>query len=310
VRSAVQEFGSHLIMPRSLMPAVCVLAAGGSKLRPILFDADGLEADERVDVAGLSSLSPTYRILRDVEAQMVRQSKAILTRTAVAAEILYHRAGPPVRRDQLHVVANGRDENIFQPGVPETRAAVRGEFGIDDLAPLLVYAGSVGPQYRFEAVARLFSEVRRIRGDSRLLVLTGSPDVAFKALGNAAAASIIERVPPEEVPRILAAADVGLAYRSTSFSMQGVSPIKIGEYLLCGLPVIGTAAVGDTNAAVNGGLFFDDEAGSTAAARWFIEEVLPHRDGYRQRARALGQAHFSLRRSVEDYARALFAFSI
>src|SRR5689334_22273616 len=36
VRSAVKDFGSDILMPRSLLPAIAVLAAGGSRLRPLL----------------------------------------------------------------------------------------------------------------------------------------------------------------------------------------------------------------------------------------------------------------------------------
>ena len=52
VRRAVRYFGSDVLMPRSLMPALATLAAGGAKLAPILFDADGLAADERVEFGG------------------------------------------------------------------------------------------------------------------------------------------------------------------------------------------------------------------------------------------------------------------
>jgi hypothetical protein len=129
LRRAVRDFGSDVIMPRSLMPALVALTAGGRKLRPIVFDADGLAADERVEVGGLDPTSMTYRILRDVEAQMVRHSAAILQRTQLSAEILYHRAGPPVTLDMFHVVANGRDEAVFQPTIPLFAAKFAGSWG-------------------------------------------------------------------------------------------------------------------------------------------------------------------------------------
>jgi glycosyltransferase involved in cell wall biosynthesis len=87
--------------------------------------------------------------------------------------------------------------------------------------------------------------------------------------------------------------------------MQGIAPVKLSEYLLCGLPVIGTAAIGDTTAVVEQGLFLDDSDGRAEAAKWLVEEIMPRRDSYRERARAAGQAQFSLARSVEDYVRAL-----
>jgi glycosyltransferase involved in cell wall biosynthesis len=150
----------------------------------------------------------------------------------------------------------------------------------------------------------LFHEVRRLRPDSRLLVLTGTPERAIQS-AEEAAGTVVMSVSPDAVPRFLACADVGLAYRSTSYSMQGIAPIKLGEYLLCGLPVIGTAAVGDTRAVVEEGLFFDEAAGTKAAAQWLVGEVLPNRDIYREKARKAGKTEFSLCRSIQDYSRAL-----
>ncbi len=308
VRNAVRAFSSDVIMPRGMMPSISVLAAGGQKLRPLLFDADGLPTDERVDVGGISATGATYRILRDTEAQTVRLSTSVLIRTQRTADILYHRAGPPVTMERFHVVANGRDESVFHTFDAQTRAEVRGRLQIENSAPLLVYAGSMGPQYRTDSMASLFAEVRRLRNDARLLVLTGSPEVATRAFREAEEGATIMRVLPEEVPRYLAAADVGLAYRSKIFSMQGVAPVKLSEYLLCGLPVIGTAAVGDTGAVVDEGLLFDDDGGTAAAAHWLLNVVLPQREFYRDQARAAGRAQFSLTRSIKDYARALEAF--
>jgi len=308
VRAAVRAFGSDVIMPRSMMPGIATLAAGGPKLRPLLFDADGLEADERVDVAGLSPTSATYRILRDVEAQLVRLSTSIITRTQRAAEILTDRTGPPSKLSSFHVVANGRDDRIFHPYDPEARAALRRRLGIADAAPLLAYAGSIGPQYGMAEMKSLFQEVRRLRPDARFLVMTGNLDRAETALKDEAGAALIMRVPPHEVAQHLAAADVGLAFRSTSFSMQAVAPIKLSEYLLCGLPVIGTSGIGDTQAVVDEGLLFEGNLGAEDAALWIVNQVLPQREGYRQRARAVGRAQFSLNRSIRDYARALEPF--
>jgi glycosyltransferase involved in cell wall biosynthesis len=228
----------------------------------------------------------TYRILRDVEAQLVRLSTSIVTRTTRAAEILCHRAGPPTALRSFHVVSNGRDESLFHPFDPEARAATRRRLGIAEGAPLLVYAGSIGPQYG-----------------------VGNIDRASEAFGEEGEVATIMRVAPDEVSQFLAAGDVGMAYRSTHFSMQGVAPIKLSEYLLCGLPVIGTAAIGDTEAAVDEGLFLDEESGAQEAARWFVNDVMPRREDFRRKARAVGQHRFSLARSVEDYAKALEPFN-
>jgi glycosyltransferase involved in cell wall biosynthesis len=303
VRRAVREFGSEIVMPRSHMPAIAVGAAGGARFRPILFDSDGFAADEKVEFGSLSATGPTYRTLRRVEARTVRAAASVIVRSAAAARILGERAG--VGPERFHVVANGRDETVFHPHDETVRLAVRGELGIEAAAPLAVYAGSVGPQYRFDRIRGFAEALSRRRPDARLLVLSGSPDLAEAELKGAALAPVVMRAEPERVARYLAAADIGLAFRADSFSVQGVAPVKLGEYLLCGVPAVGNSAVGDTAAAIAAGLFFDDEAGTEAAAQWLVDEVIPNRQAYRDRARAAGIEGFSLRRSVEDYLAAI-----
>jgi glycosyltransferase involved in cell wall biosynthesis len=305
VRKAVRRFGADAIMPRSILPSLAVLAAGGPSLRPVLLDADGIEADERVEFAGLSPTGLVYRVMRDIEAQMVRKAATVLVRSAAAREILMARAGPPADPAKYTIVANGRDESAFQPFDPKTRLAVREELGIDPAAPLAVYAGSVGPQYRFDLIRGFAEAVARRRPDARLLILSGSPDRAEAELAGAPLRPVFMRAAPERVGRYIAAADIGLAYRAQSFSMQAVAPVKLGEYLLCGVPAVGNANVGDTRGPSAAGVFLDDSEGPEAAARWLIEAVLPRREEYRDRARAAGVESFSLRRSVADYLAAI-----
>ncbi len=305
VMSAARDFGSDFVMPRSLMPALATLAA--RKLdRPIVFDADGLQADERVEFAGLAPTGAVYRILRDVEAQIIRRSSAVLIRSQAASDILLARVGPPLGPERFHVVTNGRNVDLFHPGTPHERIAVRQELGIPGDAPLLVYAGSVGAQYRFDQAADLLRHVRDRRADSHLLVLSGSPEEASSILTHCGCSEdsyTVMRSAPERVPRFLAAADAGIAYRAPSFSMRAVAPVKVAEYLLCGLPVIGTAGIGDTRAAVEAGVFLNGSGSD--AADWLLNHVLVMREELRGIARQVGVEHFSLQTAIDSYAQAL-----
>lgn len=309
VRSAVRRFGSDAIMPRSVLPSLAVLAAGRSGLRPVVLDADGLEPDERVEFAGMKPTGIPYRLLRDIEAQMVRKSAAILVRTAAAREILMARAGPPADPGKYRIVANGRDGRAFHPFDAESRRAVRSGLGIAQDAPLIVYVGSFGPKYRTDGIGELAMALRARRPDTRLLVLSLAPEQVRTELldrfpGLADFATIV-RAAPGDVARHVAAADVGTVFINETFSTRTVLPVKTGEYLLCGVPAVGTVEVGDNEAALEAGVFFDDRRGPDEAARWVVEEVLPAREQYRERARAIGIGHFSLERSISDYRDAL-----
>lgn len=310
VRKAIRDFNIDVVMPRSTMPALATLLALRGSTVPIMFDADGLPLDERVDFAGQSPSSAGYRFLRDIEAQTVRRASVVLTRSTKAMDILLARAGAGTVQDKFHVVSNGRDADLFSSRDVETRSRVRQALGVEQDAPLLVYAGSMGQQYCLDEMLQLFALVRQRRPDAQLMILTGLPEWVNRTLGaypELASAATVMTVSARDVPEYLASADLGLALRQPSFSMQAVAPIKLGEYLLCGLPVVATVGIGDTDAisAESGFLLHHmDNSELKAAAEWFIDIVLPRRDAYRARCREAGIAHFSLEASIQSYIKA------
>jgi len=282
----------------------------------MVFDADGLPLDERVDFAGQSPSSFVYRMLRDVEAQAVRRANVVLTRSGKAIEILHARAGAGTSSRKFHVVSNGRDSKLFKPVDPSLFNEIRNslDFNIND--PLIIYAGSLGGKYCLKEMLKFFSFIHARRKDSKFVILTSSPDLVKSML------EIFPLIKPNItslyaqnslVAKYLSCADLGLAFIRPSYSMQAASAIKIGEYLLSGLPVIGTPGIGDSNEiCARGGYVLRNmlEDDLIAAADWFIDSVLPQRENYRKSSRALGMNRFSLEASAESYRQALQHFKV
>jgi glycosyltransferase involved in cell wall biosynthesis len=111
---------------------------------------------------------------------------------------------------------------------------------------------------------------------------------------------------PAQIPAILAAADVGLALRRETPSQRGISPIKVGEYLLCGLPVV-ASRVGDLEqqlGASDAALLVDtaDRGAAEQIAAWTVGHALGKRDVLRTTARELGLRWFALEQCVATYA--------
>ena len=94
--------------------------------------------------------------------------------------------------------------------------------------------------------------------------------------------------------------------------MRGVAPVKMGEYLLCGLPVVATPNTGDTSRLLqhNGACFlldkFDAES-YAAAADWLAGVHL--KSEVANLARKTGEALFSLNAAVASYKKALKALA-
>ena len=300
------------------MPALSALLASKKNKIPTIFDADGLALDERIEFSNQNPSSFLYRILRDIEAEAVRQADVVLTRSNKAIDILVARAGAGVDSKKFHVVSNGRDSILFSPATEDMREKTRQELNIPIDAVLLVYAGSVGKQYCFPEMIEFFKICRERFQNAYLLILTASveeaKDFIRKQPSEISQVITVRSVEPYQVPQYLGVADLGLALRQPSFSMQAVSPIKIGEYLLCGLPVIATAGIGDSIPVQdsNSIFFLDGMSGDELkmAANWFIEINRCDKSKRIMRSRRFGLSYFSLESSTEKYLSAINALKM
>ncbi|HEX9950167.1 MAG TPA: glycosyltransferase [Rubricoccaceae bacterium] len=301
-----------VLFPRSIVPAA--MALGALRVLPaarLLYDADGLVADERADFGGWSRGGRAYRAFTAVERAAVRRADVLLVRSEAARDVLASRAGDASVPDRTVVVTNGKDEALFSPGIAASRAATRARLGIAPEAPVVLFAGSMGTPYNPDRMVAFFEAVRQRRPESVLVLLTGSPDeaAALAAAHRLPETSVrVRHAAPDEVPVLLAAADVGLGFYAPALSMQARAPIKVGEYLLCGLPALCTRGVGDVDRQLEGdvGRLLPDLSDETlaAAAAWAVEDLLPARDVYRTRCRDRGLALFTLGRSARLYREA------
>jgi glycosyltransferase involved in cell wall biosynthesis len=310
---AARRVGATVVMPRSLLPGAMALLArpllGGARL---VFDADGLMADERVELGGQSPTGAPYHILRRIERRLVRSADGVMTRTEAAKSILLERAGEGVPEGRIHVIPNGVDGARFRPRPPEATREIRARYGASPGAPLVVYAGSIGPQYMVDEAFAFFARLWARRPEARLVVLTGAEALASAALERAKVergAAWVGRLEPSRVPEVLAAADCGLALRRPTLSQRAVSPIKVSEYLLSGLPVLATRGIGDLDALLEGTpaarLLCAEAPDLEGAVDWLLDEVLPHREAASRAARALGERAFELDLAVTRLARLL-----
>ncbi|MES1926953.1 glycosyltransferase [Salinisphaera sp. T31B1] len=299
-----------VLMPRSIIPAAMSLVAVRF-LRDVklLYDADGLKADERADFGGWRRDGKMYRLFRRIENAAVARADGIVTRTRHSRDILAERShNPSAILAKTTVTSNGKNSALFTIGDKQARARTRKSIGVSENAPLVVYAGSLGAQYFPERMVAFFERLLRVRPDTHVLWLTGTPGVARSLIAQRPLlqdACTIKSVSPGDVPALLASADLGLAFRARCLSQQAVAPIKVGEYLLCGVPVFGSAGIGDLDSQIDNSVGFltavlTDEA-LDAAVHWFLDEVLRQRERFRARCRAVGLEHFSLERSADQY---------
>jgi teichuronic acid biosynthesis glycosyltransferase TuaH len=100
--------------------------------------------------------------------------------------------------------------------------------------PLLVYVGALGTRLDVDALLRIAARFP----EARILLVGPSVDPDhLKPLGAAANIEIRPAVPRREVTGLVHAADVGLVPHVRSALTEGMSPLKLYEYLAGGIPV-------------------------------------------------------------------------
>lgn len=303
IANYVNKESIGIIMPRSVFPLLLGIRLK-KKIRnlKLIFDADGLPLDERIDSGIWKPNSFTYRILRDVEYQGLIASDLVLTRSYKAIDILKHRSGGVLRDEIFRVVSNGRDSVVFNK--KKGGSLLRKKLGIPTTHRVIVYVGSIGPQYCLDEMLSFYHSLKK-RGKVTFLILTNEIAVfndSIKSLGKIDLQHIIiKTVNPENIPDYLNISDLGLALRKPTFSMKAVAPIKLGEYLLCGVPVLSNVGIGDTEEILNDKncgyvLKYMTDSEFEGAVDWFVNSEFDTTE-----LRKTGLKHFSIDGSVEKF---------
>lgn len=309
IRNYVKEHGIHTVMPRSTMPAMMVnrlLDFLKKNQVEVIFDADGLPLQERLDYTYLKAGSLQYKILKKEETQLLKRADKVLVRTQKAKEIHLDLIGK-AHAHKFHIVSNGRDAVFFKPD-PVARKEIREKLGIGQEELLFVYSGSLGPQYVFGEMLDLFHQYFLKDGKAKFLVLSRSAgEVASMIPGKLDGLVMPMVVDFQEIPKYLSAADVAFNFRFPASSLAGIAPIKLGEYLMMGIPTISSRGIGDTEELLVGRDFcclvdLKDPEYPEIAIDW-IREVRPGLD--RESIRTFGVEEFGLKKSIEDYRKVL-----
>jgi len=297
-----------LLHARSEFPAVIAGVLARLSGLPMLYEHDASISEERVDSGVWRRGGLVYRVTRAVERWLpARAQEMIVLSQRYAQRLRDDGVGVPIA-----VLPCSTDTEIFQRD-QAVRLDVRHAHGWEGRL-VAVYSGSSGGWYQLEEMAQFFARLHAVMPATHWLCLINDDPAAMRRLaarhGIPADALTVRSVPAAEVPRWLSAADVGLAFIRAGTSKYASSPNKVAEYLACGLPVIMTPGVGDTEQLLDvpeaGHVLAGSGVSAYDRAIAWLQEVLPQLPQAADVCRRIAVERLSLEGSIEAY-RAIYA---
>lgn len=278
------------------------LIARGRRARLVLEVRD-LWPAAMVDL-GVITNRRVIRALEGLEMGNYRAADAVVVVTEGFRENLIGRGIPG---GKVHTIRNGADIDRFaaRPDAAKGVAAMRARLGVGDDDTLVLYAGAHGISH---ALADVVRAAGKLAGEAVhfALVGDGAEKPAIEEQVERSGLANVTLLPPvtrDEMPDLLAAADVCLAPLRDVPVFTTFIPSKLFEYLAAGRAVIGALRGEAAEILTEAGAVVvepENPAALADAVRALAADPA-RRAAMGERGRAFVAAHFDRRRLAEQY---------
>lgn len=261
---------------------------------------------------GSRLLRPLYLRMKQLEGPMIREADRIVCLTGRARDLLidWYLGDVPQARDRFQIIPCCADFTHFDPAKLDTAAVaeLRARLGLASGQTVLLYLGSLGPDYLLPQMLDLFAELAKLRSDARFLFVSNNGrelvEAECAARGIDPARIQFTSAERDQVPAHIALATLSVVFIRADLSKAGCSPTKLAELFAMNVPVVANCGVGDIDAIIsparNGSALVADFAPQTL--REALAKVLELRDKGGMAIRS-NSAEFDLPAGVASYAR-------
>lgn len=277
--------------------------------KKFVYDINGLLAEEYADAGIWKRDSVIFRIVNNFEKMIIFFANGIIPLSEKIARKIVNGSYVPYKKSKwnFQVIPSHVDMGRFILNDSKNVGIVQ-KYGLGKRF-VLIYVGSIGTWYMLEEMLDFFKIMSEIISNSIFLILSHvDKEEIFSVvrkknigLGNI----IVSECLPEEMPRYLSTADAAIFFIKPVFSKEACSPIKFGEYLASGLPLVINKNVGDTEEIVkdnNVGVVvenFTQENYKKAALS--LKELIDKDKNLKHKCRETAQKFLSLEMSLERY---------
>ncbi len=195
-----------------------------------------------VELAGVSPAHPMVRVTAWLERYAYRHADTVVSLLPCSRDYMTEHGLDPAR---WRYIPNGVESPVLSSRESTQPCVLTARRWHDEGRTTVVYAGAMGPPNYVHSLVDAI-DVLRQRGDRKVsAVIVGRGDesaaiarqVAELGLGDRVA--LFEQIPKREIPALLAESDIGyISLRPEPLFRFGVSPNKLFDYMMAGLPVL------------------------------------------------------------------------
>lgn len=247
------KYRFDVIHARMIVPAtICLFLQKIRKFR-WLFDMRGLLAEEYVGHGRWKENGIKFKLVKYIEKKCILNANFIIVLTQRQKDFILGLPFMNKKNIGIDVIPCCVDLEKFTLNLDKKNPIIE-QFGLRDKF-ILIYLGSLGTCYLLLEMLDYFLCLRRrIHNAFFLFVVNDNKDYVLKKVeerGLKKEEFGVVSCNFEDVPAMLSVGDAGI-YFINPYKKIGSCPIKLGEFLACGLPVISNSGIGDTAEIIKG----------------------------------------------------------
>jgi glycosyltransferase involved in cell wall biosynthesis len=294
-----------IIHCRSYIASLIGLSAKKRKGVKFIFDmrdfwADSGRETRRFDTENNLIHRLIYKFFKRKERQFLEQADHVISLTFEGKKVLdaWRRNGMKITQ-AVSVIPCCADFELFDSARldKERLLKLRTSLGLDGCF-VLNYLGSLGPTYLTNEMMDVFKVLLKKRPNSKFLIIANNDHhLAIKAAKEKEIDPqklIIVKGTKEEIPYLVAQANLSVLFYHPSFGKKACSPVKLGELMAMNIPVIGNTQIGDLDS------FLDLEKNNSTVVHSFDEDEYSHvLDKVLEK---MGQGNSHIRNTARDWS--------
>lgn len=255
--SLIKKNKVKVVHTRSYVPALLGLYFKKKKGIKFIFDMRDFWADagkeiKRFDVENNKVHKAVYTFFKKKEKEFLEHADHIISLTEAGKHVMEHwkRKGMNIAAP-ITVIPCCADFSFYDRKAldPQKIAQTRKQLGFEDDDFVMNYLGSLGPSYLTDEMFDVFKVLLQKKPGAKLLIVANNDHHLAKQTalekGIDPAKVVILKGSKEDVPYLVAQANLSVFFIIPSFAKQACSPTKLAELLAMNVPVISNTKVGD-----------------------------------------------------------------